>query len=198
VETLHVVGNYVQTTQGSLRIELGGEGQYDVLRVTGTATVAGGLVLSLINGFVPEYGDTFRILALPNVLSISGNFSQIGLPSLPGSLFWDLSELYVFGIVSVDAPSIAGDFNGDRFVTAADYVYLRKNNFLASDYGVWRSHFGQSASGRARPSTDRSTTSVPEPATWLCLIEGLVGSMLFKRVTSRRCLLNSSAIRSRT
>jgi hypothetical protein len=58
-------GNYAQGPGGTLNLELGGltpGTQYDRLAVGGTATLAGTLNVSLINGFVPSLGNAFQIL----------------------------------------------------------------------------------------------------------------------------------------
>jgi hypothetical protein len=68
---------------------------------------------------------------------------------------------------------VAGDFNGNRVVDAADYVLWRKGlgtTFTASDYNVWRSHFAQTAGSGAHASA-----TVPEPATLVMLVFASVG-----------------------
>ena len=76
--------NYQQGASGILRIELGGHNpgtQYDQLVVGGNASLAGTLELLLINGFVPQPGDQFRILTCG---SQTGQFSQINAPADSG------------------------------------------------------------------------------------------------------------------
>ncbi len=75
-----VQGDYTQQATGVLEIQLGGTTagtQYDQLTVTGTATMAGTLNVSLIDGFVPQVGDSFTIL--PYAMR-SGGFSTLNLP----------------------------------------------------------------------------------------------------------------------
>src|SRR5262249_47042270 len=62
---LTVMGNYTQTHDGILTVEIGGHTpgvDYDVLAVTGTAALDGALNVGLLNGFVPSGGDTFQVL----------------------------------------------------------------------------------------------------------------------------------------
>jgi hypothetical protein len=77
---LHIAGNYSQGAAGKLNIELGGNisvEQYDLLDVTGTATLSGTLNVSLINNFKPVTGDAFRII---NFSNRSGDFvTETGL-----------------------------------------------------------------------------------------------------------------------
>ena len=72
--TISITGNYTQTSAGALNIELGGAsaGQFDVLQVTGTATLDGTLNVSLINGYVPTPPDAFQVLTFG---SRSGDFA---------------------------------------------------------------------------------------------------------------------------
>ncbi|HST04143.1 MAG TPA: hypothetical protein VLQ48_05340 [Chloroflexia bacterium] len=72
-----ITGNYTQGAGGTLNIELGGLTpitQYDRLAVGGTATLAGTLNTSAINGFTPQNGDSFTVLTYG---SRSGVFSTI-------------------------------------------------------------------------------------------------------------------------
>jgi hypothetical protein len=84
------------------------------------------------------------------------------------------------GLTMMDAASLAGDYNHDGLVDAADYVVWRnslgdtgaglvadgnRDNIVdEGDYNIWRAHFGETAS-----STGSSAYAlVPEPTTaWL-------------------------------
>ena len=75
-----VQGDYTQESTGVLEIQLGGTTagtQYDQLTVTGTASMAGTLNVSLIDGFIPQVGDSFTILPYS---TRSGGFSTLNLP----------------------------------------------------------------------------------------------------------------------
>jgi hypothetical protein len=71
----------------------------------------------------------------------------------------------VEGVVSfVQSQALAGDFNDDGVVDAADYVVWRDGLgtiYAQSDYGEWRANFGQTG-GRGL-SVSRT---VPEPDAW--------------------------------
>ena len=82
---LTINGNYQQGSGGVLNIEVGGTTagtQYDQLKVSGTATLAGTLDATLINGFGPGAGEQFAALAAGG--GISGSFATINLPSIDG------------------------------------------------------------------------------------------------------------------
>jgi len=101
----------------------------------------------------------------------------LGLGPIPGSLINAAQDLRV---------SLAGDFNFDGTVDAADYTVWRDTlgsttNLSADgdgdhlvgvgDYAVWKTNFGQhvgSGSTEASPFQD----AVPEPASWLLFCVG--------------------------
>jgi hypothetical protein len=118
---------------------------------------------------------------------------------LNGSTDADLRpKLHVIsGQVSIVTPGLAGDFNGDEIVDAADYTTWRDHlggthNLNGNgdetggsaglvdqaDYNLWKSSFGNvgSALGGA------AVASVPEPTTCWLFAAGLVGLV----ATSRR------------
>jgi hypothetical protein len=67
--------------------------------------------------------------------------------------------------------ALAGDFNGDGVVDAADYVVWRNGLgtiFMPGDYNIWREHFGQAAGSGAAVSA-ALTVAVPEPSSILLL-----------------------------
>jgi len=63
--TMTFTGAYKQSAPGALNIEIGGTTagtQYDRLAVSGSATLASALNVTLANGFTPALGDTFTVL----------------------------------------------------------------------------------------------------------------------------------------
>ena len=71
---LTINGNYTQTADGTLDIEIGGPTagtQYDRLAISGTAALAGTLNVIILNGFVPTPGTAFQVLTFH---SHSGDF----------------------------------------------------------------------------------------------------------------------------
>jgi hypothetical protein len=73
---------------------------------------------------------------------------------------------------------LAGDYNNDGRVDAADYVVWRKSNINgAAGYNTWRTNFGRTAgSGSAL-----SSGAVPEPGMLMLIGGGLVGLALARR-----------------
>ena len=88
---LAINGNYTQN-YGTLDIELAGYLQgfeYDLLSITGTATLDGTLSVSLLDSFLPGFGSSFSILEAAG--GVSGTFGTLDLPSLGGGLGWEVA-----------------------------------------------------------------------------------------------------------
>jgi hypothetical protein len=78
--SLIITGNLINGASGTINAEIGGTvavAQYDLIVVSGSATVGGTLNASLINGFVPG-GQSFDIIT---GASVSGSFATSNLPS---------------------------------------------------------------------------------------------------------------------
>jgi hypothetical protein len=95
-------------------------------------------------------------------------------------------------IREITATALAGDYNNDQVVDAADYVVWRNNlgtNFNlngngnesggsagvvdAADYAWWRQHFGSSNIGAGSTSLGGFGSAVPEPQGLVLLVIGL-------------------------
>ena len=87
--TLTIEGDYEQTG-GLLGIEVAGTapGQFDVLVVTGNATLGGDLLLEFIDGFAPRQGDEFKFLDVGGALS--GAFASVAIRNLAPDFQFDL------------------------------------------------------------------------------------------------------------
>ena len=77
----------------------------------------------------------------------------------------------------------AGDYNGDAVVDAADYVAWRDGFgfiFTQADYDVWKANLSD-ISGNA--SVADANVAVPEPATVVLLIVGMMASLRLRYST---------------
>jgi subtilase-type serine protease len=76
VGKLGITGAYTQTSKGALDANITGadSGQFNVLNVSGTATLGGTLNIKLLNNFVPLIGATFEILSARHV---NGTFATV-------------------------------------------------------------------------------------------------------------------------
>ena len=86
-------------------------------------------------------------------------------------------------ITFLAASGLAGDFNNDGSVDAADHVVWRKGLgtiYTQAAYNVWRAHFGQTAASGAALASAQSLPAVPEPASISLLVLGAI-SILRRR-----------------
>ena len=156
-------GDVAFGSAASLKIELAGStpgAQYDQVHVTGQLSLDGELDLSLLGTYMPAVGTTFDILDWG---SLAGTFFSLQLPTLTTGI-WDTSQLYTTGMLSV-VGALAGDYNHNGVVDAADYVVWRKGlgtTYTQNDYDVWRANFGRTAGGGSGAA---ATAAVPEPTT---------------------------------
>jgi hypothetical protein len=98
------------------------------------------------------------------------------------------------------APLLAGDYNEDGNVDAADYVVWRKTGSSQAGYDLWRANFGRTVgaatgtrhtatpgAGSAAPVAASSprlgepTAAVPEPGLMTLLFTGVVLHILWRR-----------------
>jgi autotransporter-associated beta strand protein len=75
--SISVSGNFTQAATGSFVVELASPTSFDSLSVGGTATLGGTLSVSGLNGYVPQPGQTFRIV---DAGSVSGTFATLVSP----------------------------------------------------------------------------------------------------------------------
>ena len=79
-----VLGNYTQTANSSLQIEIASKTSFDLLRVGGVASLNGNLQIITLGGFVPATTDKFTILTA--AVGVNGKFSSVD-QSLSTALF---------------------------------------------------------------------------------------------------------------
>jgi T5SS/PEP-CTERM-associated repeat protein len=168
-------------TGSSLNLQLAGTSAgsgFGDVDVSGTASLAGTLAVSFASGYAPNSGDTFRVLN--SAAGVSGTFSSLTLPPIAVGLSWTI--VYAANSVTLAVvPGIAGDYNQNGVVDAADYVVWRKGfgtTYTQNDYNVWRAHFGQTA-GSGSGAT--ASAAVPEPTTLVLLMFAAAGSCLRRR-----------------
>jgi len=178
--SLSINNDFTLGSAGVLQLEVGSPStsDYDFLNVTGTASLAGTFDVTLIDNYEPEPGTSFLILAANQIIDQGVSLSDADA---------DQFTLHVYNNVVVlksIVPPLAGDYNGDGTVNAADYTVWRNtlgetNVLLAdgnnngvvdyADYGVWKINFGATGSAQAS-ATD---AAVPEPSS-VGLLAGLL------------------------
>jgi hypothetical protein len=87
--------------------------------------------------------------------------------------FIDQLDLDVFNTYILAPPALAGDFNMDGNVDAADYVMWRKTN--NGSYADWVRDFGESLAGSG------GSGAVPEPTSLALVLVGVCAALLRRR-----------------
>jgi hypothetical protein len=169
-----MVGSIIFGASNTLIMEVGGTvrgDEHDAIVASGHLGFGGTLQVTLINAFTPAISDSFDLF---DWASFSGSFSTFNLPALGAGLMWDTTQLYTDGALSI---ALAGDFNFDGAVDAADYVAWRKgmspNPNSQSDFNLWYAQFGETIGPGSGGSTfphpdsdaiDAELGNVPEPS----------------------------------
>ncbi|MEQ8846222.1 aspartyl protease family protein [Botrimarina sp.] len=150
---------------GALEVSLH-ESQPDLLTVTGSAALEGDLVVTL--GYTPIRGWTYNLITAE---SRGGEFSTV---TLPDAYEWDLR--YTATGVQLELLAVAGDFNADGRVDAADYSVWRDGlgvDYDQSDYHRWADNYGA--------AFPQISESVPEPAAAMLVVLALGARGLGRR-----------------
>jgi hypothetical protein len=169
----------------------------DFVNVNGIATLGGELHLSFLNGFVPTNTETFGILR--GTGGVNGAFSNVADGQRLATTDGIGSFIVRYGaaspfdhtlvVLTSFLPAVAGDYNGNGVVDAADYVVWRNGGPLQNevatlgsvtpeDYTAWRARFGNTAgSGAGNASVSGEDTSVPEPTASLLFAIGAIAML---------------------
>ncbi len=180
-------GGLTNNTDGTLGINIGGTGQYefDSFQVAGAADLAGSLSVELAEGFTLSGNESFEVLTAGSLVN-----SGISL-SGPNAADFTLDVNTATGVVTLSAGGggggLAGDFNNNGTVDAADFTVWRDNlgaqdestlmgNGDGSgvidegDYALWFGNFGNGS------GSGSGSSAVPEPAA--CLLLAFAGSLV--------------------
>ena len=182
---LEVNGDLTLGSNATLEFSLG-ENAFDQIFVTGAATLDGTIAIDLTGAFTIPHGREYT------VLTAEGGITDLGVT-------YDLPENFTASIVDMtqlvltySAISLAGDFNNDGIVDAADYTVWRNNvgapaGTLPNDpdggvigsaqYLTWKGNFGATSN---LANLDMAA-SVPEPSTWMVIGWGLVSLAVCRR-----------------
>ena len=129
--TLSLSGTYRQSSTGSLEIELGGltvGSEHDRLAVSGTVNIGGLLSLSLIDGFSPALGDSFRIMTYN---SAGGAFDSVSGNSQSGFAFDVRYKSDGVDLITVEALNNAPRALNDSIFTREDstiQIFVLRND----------------------------------------------------------------------
>jgi hypothetical protein len=133
IGVLNVSGSYTESGAGILNIDLDGttaDTKYDVLNVSGAATLGGTLDVDTLTGFTLAAGDSFDVL---NYASESGTFTTLNLPTLTGGDTWNVNYAGNSGtelILTVEGPAVS---KGTATATPAHRVSRAFGDASAAD-----------------------------------------------------------------
>jgi hypothetical protein len=175
-----ITGNLDEGAGSEIGVSLGGagSGQYDTIRVTGAATLAGSLAVSVSGGYVPLPGSSYEVLDFgsrsgdPAVVNLTGYAGlifdksygattlSIKASALPGDATLDgrvdIQDLYKLATHWRSAGDwLAGDFDNNGLVDGADLA------LLASD---WQAGVGSLSASLSMAGLSDVPSPVPEPA----------------------------------
>jgi autotransporter-associated beta strand protein len=190
------------TKAGAGTLELNGLNNYN----GDTVVQAGKLSVTSPNGFNEQFDNEWDIqISTGAILDLK--FS--GIPDMIGALFIDgISQpAGIWGAAGTTAPftsplitgtgrlevthfippPLAGDFNDDGRVDAADYIVWRMSDGTPTGYDDWRTNFGRTSTGGGSGSgATQSPASVPEPTSITMLAVAFAALQLGPR--RRRCV----------
>ncbi|MGI9427673.1 MAG: hypothetical protein ACR2NM_03365, partial [Bythopirellula sp.] len=189
---IELADDYLQTASATLNIDLAGEftALYDRLTVGNDASIDGTLQVTLRDGFEPDLGDDFLVLATSD--GLSGTFSSALLPGLNDGLMWSMD--YSPFALTLSVVEDSADVDGNGFVNGADFLELQKGYGLPApapgditgdglvdedDFAKW-----QAAYGTAVPGPIAGVQAVPEPAALTMMLGAL--AMWLRRPRSVR------------
>jgi len=118
---LAITGNYTQLSTATMNSFIGGATvgtQYSQLQVSGTASLAGTLTVTLASGFTPTIGSTFTVLTAGTV---TGTFSNTTI-AINGSEHFNVSYTstgVVLTVASGAAPQSGGLAQADLAIAAS-------------------------------------------------------------------------------
>ena len=185
VGTLSVGGDFTLGAAATLQVELDGPSSSDLLLVSDDADLAGLLDVVLAGGYQPTEGAQFLIMIAGSItdsgLALAGaNSANFEVDAIGGTLI--LTSLFT---------GLAGDYNEDGVVDAADYTVWADsmgqtgaglaadgdgNGVIEqADYNIWKTNFGMSLVGAS------GDAAVPEPATSVLLLGMVVVGTLVRK-----------------
>jgi len=166
--------------------------QFDQLSVTGAFTHGGTVSIDVSQLIGPTSPTQLKLIGWGSQVGASAStiVSFLGGAALPYAFQAD--GLYVTALASA---ALAGDYNSDGRIDAADYTVWRDNLGAASipnrgagitgpvgvnDYNYWKTHFGEGSGSGALLSL-----SVPEPVSWCLILTVVAGGLGWRRSKSR-------------
>jgi hypothetical protein len=186
------LNSLTQSATGELQIDLNGlgTGQFDFLMVNNNAILAGTLSVNLLGTFTPLLGNSWTILAT-SLGQVDADTLILSAPVVNDLTFEMVVNSQSIVLQVIEAISLAGDYNENGVVDAADYTVWRDNLGAAAgtlpndvdggvigqaQYDTWKQNFGNVAG-----SGSLAVTTVPEPAAAVLWMLGIIAVFLRRR-----------------
>ncbi len=142
-----------------------------------------------------DASGNYRLLATAGAINIGTN-QFAPMEDLDG-LLRPVGAQVDIGAYEWRPAALAGDYNGDGTIDAADYVVWRKTGGGQSGFDLWRTNFGRTAvsgatAGRRSAGADSSSSaSVPEPSGILMVLTASLARLYLRRIVPRSDQRNS-------
>lgn len=189
ISTLEIQGDLTQETQGETSVRIRERNDrgvgFDAFDVTGSASLAGRFSVSLVSGFVPDFGDTFDVIKADQ---INGAFERGGLVLDGGKV---MTPVVIDDEVIV-VTALAGDVNLDGKTDLMDFTRLKERfgspgrltngdvdgsgTITLEDFTLLKENFGRDVGVVLPGGMQPAAVAVPEPSTWL--ISALAGCLI--------------------
>jgi hypothetical protein len=191
VGTLTVAGAFTQVDGASINIELGDtstSGIFDKIVVTGAATLDGSIFACPIGSFATVVGNVYTILTATGGVT-NNTLALAASDTGKYSLGFTANSVTLTVLVSESA-GLAGDYNDDGTINAADYTVYRNcksgvggctvlpndptpGSITISDYQYWKDNYGATGAGSG---SGLGSGSVPEPSSIALLLIAALGA----------------------
>lgn len=150
-----VIGDVTWGSGSRLVVDFESNTEMAALFVDGVASLGGTIDFAALSPMTLglEEGASLPLLTAS---SIVGEFDTFTAPSLASGLTWSFEQTPTSLVATVVAAPLAGDYNSDGLVNAADYTVWRDSlagGNPVGTYSAWAGNYGATA----------SVTAVPEP-----------------------------------
>jgi autotransporter-associated beta strand protein len=156
--------------------------------------IADTATLSLAGGGTPAFADQGYADLGASINEVVGGLILGGVAQTTAGTYGSSSSTATFqndeyfsgtGLITLTPVGLAGDYNGNGVVDAADYVVWRQNPGAhggdPAGYDTWRAHFGNTVGAGAGSALGNGNQAIPEPGTVLLAVAGVLLASVGRR-----------------
>jgi T5SS/PEP-CTERM-associated repeat protein len=189
-----ITGDLIQSGDSTLKVGYSGPPPAGWLKVEGLALISGTLEFEFVGGGdegdIPlQLGDKRSLIYAAR--GLIGEFDEIVLPELPAGIVWSVERT----LQDLSVELVAGDYNADGVVDAADYTTWRDTFGTQVTHGsgadgnrdgwvneydlyLWQEFFGRKVFSPSANIAGHAANSlaVPEPESVFVLLSGLLAA----------------------